>query len=252
MQSNIQVSKSKSRSICPICSISSTFRFAVAEGDRAVLEGSQRGFFPRASAVTALPPIPPELRALMAEIGPRWGESVTANVRLMVEEFSRVLRTCPRDGVEVRRDIAYGPHERQAFDLYLPEGGGTGRPGLVFVHGGAFVEGHRNRSEEIYANVLRYFARHGVVGINMGYRLAPEAKFPDSAQDVGAVVRWAREAAPDLGLDRDRLFLMGHSAGAAHAGSYAYDRSIHPPEGPGLAGLIVLSGRVRADNQKDN
>ena len=202
--------------------------------------------------MSTLPPIPPELRALMAEIGPRWGESVTANVRLMVEEFSRVLRASPRDGIEVRRDIAYGPHERQAFDLYLPEGGGTARPGLVFVHGGAFVEGHRNRSEEIYANVLRYFARHGVVGINMGYRLAPEAKFPESAQDVGAVVRWAREAAPDLGLDRDRLFLMGHSAGAAHAGSYAYDRSIHPPEGPGLAGLIVLSGRVRADNRKDN
>jgi acetyl esterase/lipase len=86
----------------------------------------------------------------------------------------------------------------------------------------------------------------------MGYRLAPEAKFPDSAQDVGAVVRWAREAASELGLDRGRLFLMGHSAGAAHAGSYAYDRSIHPPEGPGLAGLIVVSGRVRADNRPDN
>src|SRR5690349_2093204 len=152
MQSDLRTSKSKSRSICPICSISSTFRFAVAAAQGAVLlEGSQRPFFPRACALTALPPIPPELRALMAELGPRWGENVTANVQRMVEEFSRVLRASPRDGVELRRNIAYGPHERQAFDLYLPEGGGTGRPGLVFVHGGAFVEGHRNRSEEIYA-----------------------------------------------------------------------------------------------------
>jgi acetyl esterase/lipase len=202
--------------------------------------------------VTALPPIPPELRALMAEIGPRWGENVTANVRQMVEAFSRVLRASPRDGIAERREIAYGPHERQVVDLFLPEGGGKAHPALVFVHGGAFVEGHRNRTEEIYANVLRYFARHGVVGINMGYRLAPEARFPEAARDVGAVIGWVREAASDLGIDRDRIFLMGHSAGAAHAGSYAYDRSMHPAGGPGLAGLVIASGRMRADNLPDN
>jgi hypothetical protein len=45
---------------------------------------------------------------------------------------------------------------------------------------------------------------------------------------------------------------MGHSAGAAHAGSYAYDRRWQPAEGPGIAGLVVISGRVRADNRLDN
>jgi acetyl esterase len=45
---------------------------------------------------------------------------------------------------------------------------------------------------------------------------------------------------------------MGHSAGAAHAGGYAYDPDFHPPSGHGLAGLIIVSGRVRADNRPDN
>ncbi len=61
-------------------------------------------------------------------------------------------------------------------------------PLLIFVHGGAFTEGSRHRSTEIYANVLYYFARHGVVGINVGYRLAPEAQYPEATNDIAKVV----------------------------------------------------------------
>ncbi len=61
-----------------------------------------------------------------------------------------------------------------------------------------------------------------------------------------------RENADGLGVDRSQIFLMGHSAGGAHVGSYAYDKRHHPKEGPGIAGLIVVSGRVRADNRDDN
>jgi acetyl esterase/lipase len=120
------------------------------------------------------------------------------------------------------------------------------------VHGGAFVEGHRNRSAEIYANVLTYFARQGVVGINMGYRLAPEAPYPEATRDVASVIGWVRRNAAELGVDPNRIFLMGHSAGGAHAGSYAYDRRLQPSGGHGLAGLVIVSGRMRADNRPDN
>jgi acetyl esterase/lipase len=189
---------------------------------------------------------------LMAEIGPRWGESVTSNVKLMVDEFSKVHRGAGVPaGLSVRRDVSYGVHERQRLDVFLPKEAAK-RPALIFVHGGAFVEGHRNRTPEIYANVLTWFARHDVVGINMGYRLAPEAVYPEATRDVGTVVAWTRENADALGVDATRIFLMAHSAGAAHAASYAYDRRRHPLAGPGIAGLVVVSGRVRADNRPDN
>ncbi|MEP9380384.1 hypothetical protein ABLE91_27050 [Aquabacter sp. CN5-332] len=55
-----------------------------------------------------------------------------------------------------------------------------------------------------------------------------------------------------IGVDRDRIFLMGHSAGAAHTAAYAYDRALQPAEGSGLAGHIVVSGRVRAENRPEN
>src|SRR6266567_8343304 len=51
---------------------------------------------------------------------------------------------------------------------------------------------------------------------------------------------------------RNPGFRMGHSAGGAHVASYAYDRSLQPEGGSGLAGVIVVSGRVRVENRTDN
>jgi acetyl esterase len=202
--------------------------------------------------MTSLPEIPAELRALMAEIGPKWASDTRGHIRLMIEKFSDVLIHSPKDGITVDENISYGPHERQAFELFHPASNNGPRPGLIFVHGGAFTEGSRHRSKEIYANVLYYFARHGIVGINAGYRLAPEARYPEATRDIAAVVQWMRENAQRLNIDPKRIFLMGHSAGGAHVGSYAYDKRHQPAEGHGLAGLLVISGRVRADDRADN
>jgi acetyl esterase len=199
-----------------------------------------------------LPEIPDDLRALMAEYGPQWTIDRPQKIRTMIDRFSEVLKRFPKDNIEVRRDIAYGPSERQRFDLYKPHDTGTKRAALLFVHGGAFMDGDRNRTDEIYSNVSHYLARNGVVAINMGYRLGGEAPYPAATDDVGAVASWTHAQAAELGVDPARIFLMGHSAGAAHAGSYAYDRRRHPAGGPGLAGLIVVSGRVRAETEREN
>lgn len=196
--------------------------------------------------------ISPRVRSLMAEIGPKWGTATSAHVKLMVAEFTELHRAVPKTGTIEQRDFAYGPHERQKLDVYVPADAGTKRPAVVFVHGGAFTEGDRNRSPEIYANVSRYFAKAGIAGVNTGYRLAPEVRYPEGSRDVGAAVQWARRHAAEFGIDPSRIFLMGHSAGAAHAAGYAYARRLHPADGPGIAGLIVVSGRVRADNSPEN
>jgi hypothetical protein len=103
-----------------------------------------------------LPDIPADLRQLMAEVGPRWRDNVAKNVDLMIQRFSEVLKQSPRQGVAVRYGVRYGDHERQDFDVFVPETMIKPSPVVLFVHGGAFVSGHRNRSEQIYSNVLYY------------------------------------------------------------------------------------------------
>ncbi|MEP9380504.1 alpha/beta fold hydrolase [Aquabacter sp. CN5-332] len=202
--------------------------------------------------VASGPPIPEELRRLMAEIGPKWGSNVGGHVKLMLDHFTEVLKDAPTDGVSITRDVVYGSHPRQSFDVFQPAGAAGKRPALIFVHGGAFVEGHRNRTLAIYSNVLMYFARHGIVGVNVGYRLADDTPYPGATQDIAAVVAWVKAHATDLGIDEDRIFLMGHSAGCAHVATYAYDARFRPDEGNLLRGLILVSGRVRADVLAEN
>ncbi|HEY1608360.1 MAG TPA: alpha/beta hydrolase fold domain-containing protein, partial [Paraburkholderia sp.] len=110
----------------------------------------------------------------------------------------------------------------------------------------------RNRSAEVYSNLMYYFARHGCVGINIEYRLAPAHRFPAGAEDVALALRWAVEHIHTFGGAADSVFLMGHSAGAAHVASYAYDPRFRDASHQNVAGVIVVSGRVRADNSKWN
>ncbi|MEP7060982.1 MAG: alpha/beta hydrolase [Betaproteobacteria bacterium] len=195
--------------------------------------------------------IPDSLRALMAQVGPRWATDVPGNVRLMIDGFTPVLSRAPKEGVAVTRDVSYGEHARRQLDIYASRADAP-QPVVIFLHGGAFVDGARNRSAEIYANVLYYFARHGVIGVNLEYRLAPDYPYPAGLEDVALAVAWVRASIRRFGGDPARIFLAGHSAGAAHAAGYAYDARRHPPGGSGLAGLIVLGGRVRADNSVQN
>lgn len=194
--------------------------------------------------------IPEDVRRLMAEIGPKWGTNVPVHVKQMIDAFTPLLARCPKDGVDVKRDIAYGAHARQVLDVYKPAGA-KNAPVVLFVHGGAFVDGEKDRSPEIYGNVCTWFARHGIVGINVEFRLAPEFKYPSGTADVGAAVSWAAQNADSIGGAAERLFVFGHSAGAAHTAAYAFGAP-GSEGGPRVAGSIVVSGRVRADNLPTN
>jgi len=199
------------------------------------------------------PAIPDSLPRAIADIGPRWGADIPAHMRQMLDGFSAVLAQAPDDGIGVVRDLPYGEHPRQILDVYPAPGVARGAPVVLFVHGGAFVDGAKDRTPQIYGNVLRYFARHGVHGVNVEFRLAPEARYPAGSQDVGRAVEWTRANAARFGWNPQRIFLFGHSAGATHAGLYAYDRRFWPaPNSPGVAGLIAVSGRMRADNLPEN
>src|SRR5258706_5829653 len=152
--------------------------------------------------------MPDALLDLMTDVGTKWGTTAAGHVKLMVEQFTEVLKQSPKDGVTVRRGIAYGPYPRQMFDVFTPEGESAPRPAVVFVHGGAFLDGHPNRSEEIYSNVLHYFARHDMVGINMGYRLAGECKEPGASRDTAPVLPWGRAHRPEDRVDPCPNFLL--------------------------------------------
>src|SRR3546814_1430280 len=125
-------------------------------------------------AVAPMSNLAEEARKKMAAIGPVWGKDLAAHRQFVFETYTPILAEMPEDGIRVTRDIAYGAHPRQTVDVYRPDGG-SGMPVVMFIHDGALVRGAKDMNEQIYGNVPRYFARKGLLGINVEYRLAPDA-----------------------------------------------------------------------------
>lgn len=149
----------------------------------------------------------------------------------------------------IETDLRYGPDERHKLDVLMPATPLPRQmPVVIFFHGGGFVRGVRSDGA-IYDNVLHYFTRHGMVGINATYRLAPENRFPAAAEDIRDVLRWTRKNIDRYGGDPEQIFLIGHSAGAVHVASYTFMEELHPSEGgDGLLGSILMSGVYGEEN----
>ncbi len=177
-----------------------------------------------------------------------WGEDIRRHSALVKDAYRPLLERAPKDGIEVIRDLAYGSDPRQVLDVFrsgsAPAGG---LPVAIFVHGGAFVRGSKRTDEELYDNVLYWFARQGFLGINLEYRLAPQSTYPGGADDVAAAVAWLHVQVARWGGDPQRLLLIGHSAGGTHAASYVFDTALGY-RGRHLAGLVLISARLRADD----
>jgi acetyl esterase/lipase len=110
-------------------------------------------------------------------------------------------------------DIVFAEHDGTQLlgDLYLPQGV-TKAPVLIGVHGGGWQLGNR----KFYNNWGSYLAGNGIAVFAIEYRLmAPGVKtYPGAVYDVRAAVQFVRAKAPELGLDPERIGLIGDSAGA--------------------------------------
>ncbi len=146
--------------------------------------------------------------------------------------------------VRVSRDLKYGTHERHRLDVFTPASGKQpSRPILIFVHGGGFVAGDKQMAgTPFFDNIGQWAVRNGCNAVNITYRLAPQSQWPSGVEDLHKVVHFIQHQGAKHGLGPGKIFLMGQSAGAAHAASYIAHSNVYAPHGHGLSGLILLSG----------
>jgi acetyl esterase/lipase len=136
-------------------------------------------------------------------------ERARADMRAQVPAVSGPLAEVAR--IDERR--VAGPDGPLPVRLYTPVGAGPW-PGIVYFHGGGFVIGDLDTHDPLCRQIA---ARTGALVCAVDYRLAPEHPFPAAVDDAHAAARWFLAHAADLGADRDRLFVMGDSAGGTLA-----------------------------------
>jgi acetyl esterase/lipase len=154
----------------------------------------------------------------------------------------RVLNgAVPRGAFDSTRDIAYGDDPRQRLDVYRPAPAVRDAPVVVFFYGGNWASGNRGD----YLFVGQALASRGITAVIPDYRLYPQVRFPVFLQDSARAVRWVTHGIARFGGDAQKLFLMGHSAGAYNAAMLTFDRRYLDAAGVDarrLRGFIGLAG----------
>jgi len=155
-------------------------------------------------------------------------------------------------------DLNYGAIEpkdsRHGFDLYLPRERSVPRAAVIFVHGGYW----RNQSRSyhkiftgLYQNFGLALATRGLATAVIDYRLYPNARPEDQIADIESAVAYLAKNAQTYSVDSQKIFVVGHSAGA-HLGLMA----AWAKHNAAIKGVIALSpildiGHMRQNKEAD-
>jgi acetyl esterase/lipase len=113
--------------------------------------------------------------------------------------------TVSRQGFSREAGIAYGSDPRQKLDLYWPDTARANGKTVIFFYGGSWDSGAKND----YLFVAQALAANGYTVVVPDYRLYPAVRFPAFVDDGARAVRWTADR-----VGADKVFVMGHSAGA--------------------------------------
>ncbi|MEW6092703.1 MAG: alpha/beta hydrolase [Chloroflexota bacterium] len=130
-----------------------------------------------------------------------------------------------------------------SLDIYSPAPA-SGCPVMVMIHGGGWRQGDK-ANEDVAALKSQHFAAQGYVFVSVNYRLSPEVMHPVHVQDVAASLAWVYHNIWSYGGDPERIFIMGHSAGAHLAALVATDEGYLEANGLDLSilkGVVLLDG----------
>lgn len=143
----------------------------------------------------------------------------------------------PIDSVD---NISYGDQEWQKLDIY-PQS--ETAPVVVFIHGGSWRHGRKDQ----YRFAADAFYRQGYTVVLPDYVKHPDqrAKYPSFAIDGAKAVSWVKQNIAQHNGDADKIFVVGHSAGAHTTLMLATDKQFLNAEGLAprdLSGVIGIAG----------
>jgi arylformamidase len=157
-----------------------------------------------------------QMRSCLAERASELSETCRASLRERMEARGGREGAGRRDGgaavVGARpQTLSYGSDALQALDLWVPRGAKSA-PLVLFVHGGGWKRGSKDNAGS--RSLPGHLTAQGYAFASINYRLVPAATVEQQAADVAASLAYLLKRADALGIDRSRVVLTGHSAGA--------------------------------------
>ena len=147
----------------------------------------------------------------------------------------------PEHNVPEHKDIVYGTVDGKdlGLDIYLPSNADS-PPLIVFVHGGAWRRGDKER-----VGPMLQFVDAGFAVASLDFRQSTEARFPAMVHDIKGAIRFLRAHRGDYGYDSTRIAVSGSSSGAHLAALVGVTNGHSELEG-NVGGNLGISSDVRA------
>jgi arylformamidase len=167
------------------------------------------------------------------------------NPRVAVPDFQEALERYAAHSAAARQrlpgvyDLRYGVRPQQTFDLHRAAPAPSAPPLVLFLHGGYW----RALDKRDHSFVASLFVEAGVTLANANYDLCPSVTLDEIVDEIREAVLYFVHHAMDVGADAQRLFLVGHSAGAhLVARMLAQDWTAAGLPAETISGAVVLSG----------
>lgn len=135
-------------------------------------------------------------------------------LKASAQTFSPIKDIFPA-GTVVYGNIPYADDtlKKHLLDIYLPPTGKSGYPVVVWIHGGAWMSNDKYADMGYMKNTLKSFIENGYAVASIDYRWSTMAVFPSQIQDCNHAVEFLFQNAEKYKLDKDRIALIGFSAG---------------------------------------
>lgn len=145
--------------------------------------------------------------------------------------------------IPVSETLTYGPDPLQVIDFWNAGGAKKGAPLVLFVHGGGWKRGSKDNATGSWK--ASHFTSEGYAFASINYRLVPANTVEEQAADVAMAVKKMIDEAARLGLDRRKVVIMGHSAGAHLVALVGTDERYLKAAGlsfADIAGVVPIDG----------
>ncbi|MBE6748096.1 MAG: alpha/beta hydrolase [Ruminococcaceae bacterium] len=145
----------------------------------------------------------------------------------------------------VLKDIPYGEHERQKFDIYIPENPHNKSGVILLIHGGGWSNGDKSD----YKNEAGFYASSGYICAAINYRfVSGNINVFHELDDITSALNAIKEKCEEYGFNIKNTILTGASAGAHLSLLYAYTRKSEAPIIPVAVGAFCPPVNCWAEN----
>lgn len=144
-----------------------------------------------------------------------------------VEEKEAVIS----QNVRLLSNLSYGEQNKEKFDVYMPIEKTANAPIIFMVHGGAWMVGDK-KNQSVVENKVNYWVKQrGYILVSINYPMLPSTPVNSQLKEIAKALGVIQSKCDSWGGDKNRVILMGHSAGAHLIAMIASSSSLYSQYG---------------------